>query len=113
METNSTTIRYSVNPKCNAIPNAIREELLTISDTLDDSLMNIKRYMREYPNEIDYNIVQHGNLTCYTSQVYEMYKTAGYKCEGWSTDKIWEAYRRQTGWVARQLMREFGIKIYR
>ena len=64
----------------------------------------MKHYYDEFKYETDYNIAQYGNLLVYYYQVQEMYQNNGYKTK-FSDTKAWETYKRQVGYVVRQLKR--------
>lgn len=101
------TMKYSANKKLNAVLNEIERELLTISDDEHESMNEIRRYMKEFRNEPDYNIAQYGNMLVYYADIYELYRSCGYtSTDKYSADRIWETYLRQTGYVARQLAKE-------
>ena len=92
--------KYSKNKKLNEVLTRIEEQLLELG--LDE----IKHYMQEFKNELDYNIAQYGNLLVYYYDVRQMYKDCGYvSLEKMSDEKVWEIYKRQVGYIARQLMR--------
>ncbi len=93
-------MKYSKNKKLNAILNAIETELKELG--LDE----VKRYYNEFKHEPDYNIAQYGNVLVYYDDIYKLYRNCGYKCtDKFSADKIWETYKRQVGYVTRELMR--------
>ena len=95
-------MKYSKNVKLNTVLNQIEENLLQFGKD------EIKRYMKEYPNEPDYNIAQYGNMLIYYWEIRKMYIKAGYKsfCDNRISDnKMWEIYKRQVGYVARQIMK--------
>ena len=95
-------MKYSKNTKLNTVLNQIEENLLQFGKD------EIKRYMKEYPNEPDYNIGQYGNMLVYYWEIRKMYIKAGYKsfCDNRISDnKMWEIYKRQVGYVARQIMK--------
>lgn len=54
--------------------NAIKEELLEICDTKEESLNELKRYRKEFKYEKDYNIYQYGNIRPYYSQIRDLFK---------------------------------------
>lgn len=92
--------KYSKNKKLNEVLTRIEGQLL------DLGLDEVKHYKESFPNEIDYNIAQYGNLSIYYYDVRQMYKDCGYvSLEKMSDQKVWEIYKRQVGFVARQLMR--------
>ena len=71
---------------------------------LELGLDEVKHYKKSFPNEIDYNIAQYGSVLVYYSDVKQMYKDCGYKSlEKMSDEKVWEIYKRQVGYVAREL----------
>lgn len=93
--------KFNKNVKLNTVLMGIYEDLKELG--IDE----VKRYMGEFKNEVDYNIAQYGNLLIYYYDIKEMYKKAGYKSiEKMSDSKIWETYKRQVGYVARILLSE-------
>lgn len=93
--------KYSRNNKLNTVLTEIEKQLLEFG--IDE----VKRYWKEFRNEKDYNIAQYGNLLVYFADVYKLYADCGYKTtDKFSTDKIWETYKRQVGYVTRTLMYE-------
>ena len=90
---------YSKNKKLNKALNAIE------TDLLEYGLDEVKRYYNEFKFEPDYNIAQYGNLLCYYCDIYTFYRDCGYKSlDKLSTDKIWDLYKRQVGYVVRHLI---------
>ena len=90
--------KYSKNKKLNDVLTKIESQLLELG--LDE----VKHYKKSFPNEIDYNIAQYGSVLVYYSDVKQMYKDCGYKSlEKMSDEKVWEIYKRQVGYVAREL----------
>ena len=85
--------KLSKNKKLNFVLNFIYNELSELG------IEEVKRYKKEFKNEIDYNIAQYGNLLIYYDDVKELYKKAGYKTHFTDT-KIWEIYKRQVGYIA-------------
>ena len=95
-------MKYSNNVKLNTVLNQIEEDLKWLE------LPEIAHYMQEFPNEPDYNIAQYGNMLIYYCDIRKMYTDAGYKSfEGnrIPDNKMWEIYKRQVGYVARQIMK--------
>jgi hypothetical protein len=95
-------MKYSKNTKLNTVLNQIEENLLQFGKD------EIKRYMKEYPYETDYNISQYGNMLVYYWEIRKMYINAGYKTfenNKISDSKMWEIYKRQVGYVARQIIK--------
>lgn len=99
--------KYSPNKKLDTCLNEIEQDLLSMADTVEESLSKIRCYIKEFPKEPDHNIAQYGNLLAYYDQIREFYRNCGYKSmEKMSDDKIWQTYLRQVGYVARQLLKE-------
>lgn len=94
--------KYSKSSKLNKVLNSIAEDLLSIYTTEEESLDEIRRYKKEFPYEKDYNLYQYGNVLIYTRDIrklYEDYKSLAKV----SDEKIIEIYKRQVGYIARQL----------
>lgn len=95
--------------KCKKLENTLK----AIEEQLQDlGIEEIKHYYNEFKNKglSDFNIVQYGNLLIYYDEVREFYNLMGYKTiEKFSNDKIWETYKRQVGFVARNMLREEGL----
>lgn len=97
-------MKYSKNVKLNTVLNEIEEQLNCLE------LSEIARYIREFPDEPDYNIAQYGNTLIYYYEIRNMYTSAGYKSfmeNKISNSKMWEIYKRQVGYVARELVKTF------
>ena len=95
-------MKYSKNAKLDNVLNQIENQLTYLE------LPEIARYMQDYPNEPDYNLVQYGNMLIYYWEIRKMYIKAGYKSfmdNRISDNKMWEIYKRQVGYVARQIMK--------
>ena len=91
--------KYSKNKKLNEVLTRIEEDLM-------ESSFELGYYMDAYPNDTDYRIVQYGNLLIYYEDIKKMYRDCGYKSlDKMSNQKVWEIYKRQVGYVARQLMK--------
>ena len=91
--------KFSKNKKLNGVLNEILEQLEELG------LEEVKHYYDNFRNETDYNLAQYGNLLIYHYQVKELYFRNGYKTlEKWGSDKVWETYRRQVGYVARYML---------
>lgn len=96
--------KYSNNRKLNGVLNDIREQLLSIHDTEEESRWEIEHYKREFPKEIDFNLAQYGNMLIYYYDVRAMYARHGYKSMDRMSDaQVWETYKRQVGYVARTI----------
>ena len=94
--------KYSKNVKLN-------KALMKIeSNLLDLGINEVKRYYNTFKNEVDYNIAQYGNMLIYYDQIYNFYRKCGYKStDRMATNKIWDLYKSQVGYVARKLILEY------
>lgn len=95
-------MKYSKNVKLDNVMNQIENQLTYLE------LPEIARYMKDFPNEPDYNLAQYGNMLVYYWEIRKMYINAGYKTfenNKISDSKMWEIYKRQVGYVARQIMK--------
>lgn len=92
-------MKYSKNKKLNKALTEIEADLLELG------IEEVKRYYNQFKYESDYNIAQYGNLLVYYNQIYDFYKNCGYKStDKMSSDKVWDLYKRQVGYVARCLI---------
>ena len=98
--------KYSVNPKLNKCLNGIETALLSILDTKEESLEQIRAYVNEFKKEPDHNIAQHGNVLYTYAGIRDFYRNCGYKStDNMSDGRLWATYLHQVGYVARQLVR--------
>lgn len=105
MKTTNTN-KWSKNAKLNAVLSEIEDDLRNMCDSEYESIEMIRQYMQDFPREIDYNLAQYGNMLIYYVQVREMYKRAGYKnVDRLSDTDLWATYRRQVGYVAREIVK--------
>ena len=89
--------KYSRNNKLNKVLTGIEKDLL------DLGINEVKRYYNTFKNEVDFNIVQYGNMLIYYNDVYNFYRSCGYKStDKMSTNKIWDLYKKQVGYVAKR-----------
>ena len=94
--------KYSKNVKLNKVLTKIENDLL------DLGINEIKRYCNTFKNEVDFNIVQYGNMLIYYNDIYNFYRSCGYKTtDKMTTDKIWELYKNQVGYVAKRIILEY------
>lgn len=83
----------------------IKEQLLSMCNTEEESLSEIKRYADHFPKEPDFNIVQYGNLLVYYDQIHDFYRDCGYEfAKDKNNDEIWEMYKKHVGLAANQLL---------
>ena len=95
--------KFSKNKKLNNVLNEIYEQFKYHFE--ENYINETKRYMKEFQNEIDYNIAQYGNLLIYYTDIREMYINCGYKSlKNISDHKLWETYKRQVGYIARYIV---------
>ena len=91
--------RYSKNVKLNKALTEIDSDLLELG------INEVKRYYDTFKNDVDFNIAQYGNMLIYYDDVYNFYRSCGYKTtDKMTTDKIWELYKKQVGYVVRCLV---------
>ena len=94
--------KYSKNVKLNKALTEIESDLLELG------INEVKRYYDTFKNEVDYNIVQYGNMLVYYNDIYNFYRSCGYKStDKMSTSKIWSLYKNQVGYVARKIILEY------
>ena len=99
-------MEFSKNKKLNNVLVSIKNQLLAIGETEEESKSEILRYKKEFKNESDYNIAQYGNMLIYYDDIRKFYIENGYKSfEKFSNEKIWNIYKNQTGFVARELLK--------
>ena len=96
--------KYSKNIKLNNLLLSIEDDLLSMEDTKEIAISEMKRYMKAFPMEPDYNIAQYGKLLISSYQVRELLTSCGYAEQRVSDDEIWERYKRQVGYVARTII---------
>ncbi len=96
--------KYSKNRKLNDLLLSIEEDLLSMEDNREIAISEMKRYMKAFPKEPDYNIAQYGRLLISSYQVRELMTSCGYAEQRVSDDEIWERYKHQVGYVARQII---------
>ena len=95
-------MKYSKNNKLNKVLMEIE------SDLLEMGINEVKRYYNTFKNEVDYNIAQYGNMLVYYNDIYNFYRSCGYKStDKMSTNKIWDLYKKQVGYVAKKLILEY------
>lgn len=94
---------FSKNKKLNGLLNDIREEVLELG------MEEILHYYNEFKGqESDYNIAQYGSLLVYYDDIRELYAKNGYKSiKNWSDEKIWETYKRQVGYIVRNIVGDY------
>ena len=106
-------MKYSNNKKLNTLLNCIESDIINAFSYYADGRENgrgiideIERYKKTFPNELDYEVAQHGNLLVYISDVRELYRNCGYKItEKFSSSKIWKTYCIQVGYVCNEILR--------
>lgn len=68
-------------------------------------LEEMKRYYKEFKNQLDYNIAQYGNLLIYYTEVRDFYKDLNFTDYlNYSDEKIWEQYKKDIGIVVRKMI---------
>ena len=71
-------MKYSVNPNLNAVMNSIEKLLLSKGKDKQESIQIIKRYIKSFPKEPDYNLAQHGGMLVSPYDVRELNIKCGY-----------------------------------
>lgn len=97
------TITFSKNAKLNKVLNSVYESLLSISDTEEESISEIKRYVSEFKGYPDYNLYKHGNLIieyCGIHSLYSEYKSL----KNASDCEIEAIYMHQVKYVANYIL---------
>ena len=96
-------IKFSQDAKSNKVLNDIYDSLLSIHDTKSESIAEIKHYKDNFPEELDYNLYQYGNLLIYDDDIKDLYKD--YKSlQKSSIESIRHIYKRQVGYVVRYIL---------
>ena len=95
---------FSSNKKLEQVLSKIKDQLLSIHDTPEESINEIKHYKKEFPREIDYNLYQYGNVLIYNDEIRDLYSDYA-SLKNASDDKLVEIYKRQVGYVARELVK--------
>lgn len=75
------------------------------------SFEEVKHYYKEFmfTNNIDYNIVQYGNLLIYYDDIREFYKEHGFDYPKKDDDFIWNLYKKDVGVEVRKIIRNGGF----
>ena len=98
-------VNFSKNAKLNGVLNDIYSQLMELHDTENESIIEIKHYVKEFPKELDYNIVQYGNLLIWHDDILAMYKKYGYRSlDRLSNEARWNIYKQQVGYVVRYIL---------
>lgn len=96
-------VRFSKNAKLNTVLNSIYEDLVYMCESKDASIQEIKRYKKEFPNELDFNLYQYSNLLVYNDQIRELYKD--YKShKNASIEKLINIYKIQVRFIANYIL---------
>lgn len=100
--------KWSKNAKLNALLQGIEDTLFNIDEAPVACINEMRRYMKEYPEEPDYKLAQHGRLLVYYSQVEELYKECGYVLKHRTGEELWHNYLQQVGYVVRTILHNNG-----
>lgn len=96
-------VRFSKNAKLNTVLTSIYEDLVYMCESKETSIQEIKRYKKEFPKELDFNLYQYGNLLVYNDQIRELYKD--YKSlKNASIEKLINIYKRQVRFIANYIL---------
>jgi hypothetical protein len=100
-------MEYSKNKKTNETMKDIETQLFDMGETKTEALQEIKRYKKEFPKELDYNIVQYGNLLVYYYDIRKFFERNGYKgIDKLSDSAIWEKYKKFVRIVVNKLLKD-------
>lgn len=94
--------KWSKNNKLNKLLSGIEEDLLELG------IEELKHYYTSFKNELDFNLAQYGNLIVYYYDLRKFYLDCGYSVstiERMSDEKLWDTYKRQVGFVARNIIK--------
>lgn len=75
----------------------------------------VNHYASMFPNEVDFNIAQYGNLIIYYDDVREFYMKNGFiDARKLSDYELWDLYKYSVGLVARTMLQgaysiQFGV----
>ena len=94
---------FSKNQKLNVVLNNIFDSLMSIHDTKNESIEEIKHYSKEFPRETDYNLYQYGNVLIYDDEIKELYSSYN-SLQKASIEKIVCIYKRQIRYVANYIL---------
>ena len=93
-------IKFSKNNKLNYVLNDIHDYLMKLGKD------EIKRYIHNFPNEMDYNIYQYGNMRIYNDEIRVLYMD--YKClKNASINKLIGIYKRQIRYMANLIINDY------
>lgn len=104
-------MKLSKNKKLNYVLNDILDYLVEFDDY--GQYNEVKRYVDNYKNELDYNLYTYGNLRIYYVDIIDLYRD--YKSlKNVSVMRLENIYKRQVGRVARYYLehREEILKDY-
>lgn len=99
--------KYSNKKEVNAYCLSLEKVLLGWAKTPEESLAALRRYMKSFPYEIDYNLVEYGNFIINPAQIradFEAYGLVHWLNEG--DDNVWKRYKAAIGAVAECLVLE-------
>ena len=93
-------MKFSKNNKLNYVLTDIHDYLMELGKD------EIKRYMHDFPNEMDYNIYQYGNMRIYNDEIRVLYMD--YKClKNASINKLIGIYKRQIRYMANLIINDY------
>lgn len=84
----------NVKPKKDLIEECKKELLTCFSEDKEESLKEIKRYKKDYPNAIDYNIYEYGNIRAYYSDIEDFFKSCGIQTDYKDNDLFIKTYKQ-------------------
>lgn len=88
---------FSKNCKKNKLCNDMYRYILSMYINYDNSyaelLEDLKRYKRDYPDKVDYNYLDDGNLFCYLDEAQKYLEAHGYKTKRMNQQQMWDKFR--------------------
>lgn len=109
-------MKFSKSAKRDYVMQDIAEDLQPMGE-------NVRRYRKEFPYEVDYNLAQYGNLRVYYDEIRDLFIRAGYtemaerykrnrgdnERGDWkiSNGKVWDIYKHMVREVADKMMEAY------
>ena len=89
--------QFSRNCKKNKLCSDMYRYILSMHINYDNSyaelLDDLKRYKRDYPDKVDYNYLDDGNLFCYLDEAQKCLEAHGYKTNRMNQQQMWDKFR--------------------
>ena len=82
-----------LNELCNDIYDYILDKNVDCDNSYADVIEELKRYKRDYPEKVDYNYLDNGNLFCYADNAKKLLEARGYKTNRMNQQQMWDKFR--------------------